>query len=119
VTVGPSGKTNPAVAAPPRPTAASVAAASTSARPNGTSALRSATQAPASKPATSPIGGKVEDFPVSPSHEFLKWLSESLKGLNNTVNGKLQSALAYNTRATLTQYVCSGGDHLDVVVLLP
>jgi PERQ amino acid-rich with GYF domain-containing protein len=117
VTVGPSGKTNPAVAAPPRPTAASVAVASTSARPNGTSVLRPATQAPASKPATSPIGGKVEDFPVSPSHEFLKWLSESLKGLNNSVNGKLQSVSA--RRANLTQYVCSGGDYLDVVVLLP
>jgi hypothetical protein len=27
------------------------------------------------------------DDPVPPSHDFLKWLSDSLKGLNSTVNG--------------------------------
>ena len=28
------------------------------------------------------------DDPVPPSHDFLKWLNDSLKGLNNSVNGE-------------------------------
>lgn len=31
---------------------------------------------------------RAEDFPVTPSHDFLKWLGESLKGLNSSVNCK-------------------------------
>ncbi|KAF6766497.1 hypothetical protein DFP72DRAFT_866688 [Ephemerocybe angulata] len=84
VTVGSSGKTSSPATAPPRPTLASVAS-SASVRSNGPSALRPA-QTSAVKTTAVPSGGKVEDFPVSPSHEFLKWLTESLKGLNNSVN---------------------------------
>ncbi|KAH7914466.1 hypothetical protein BJ138DRAFT_1143807 [Hygrophoropsis aurantiaca] len=29
---------------------------------------------------------RIDDFPVTPSHDFLKWLTDSLKGLNNSVN---------------------------------
>ncbi|KAF8167830.1 hypothetical protein B0H34DRAFT_683221 [Crassisporium funariophilum] len=35
---------------------------------------------------TRPSATKQEDFPEAPSHDFLKWLSDSLKGLNNSVN---------------------------------
>jgi PERQ amino acid-rich with GYF domain-containing protein len=40
---------------------------------------------PALKPRPTP--SKQEDIIYSPSHEFLKWLSDSLKGLNSSVNG--------------------------------
>lgn len=39
---------------------------------------------PASKSRPTP---KQEDITYSPSHEFLKWLSDSLKGLNSSVKG--------------------------------
>ena len=30
---------------------------------------------------------KADDITETPSHDFLKWLSDSLKGLNSSVNG--------------------------------
>lgn len=33
-----------------------------------------------------PAAPKVEETPIAPSLEFMRWLSESLKGLNNSVN---------------------------------
>jgi len=91
VTVGSNGKTNPVVAAAPvRPTVAAVAAGPSSAARTPSTAspvVRSIVVPSATSKAASPAG-KVEDFPVSPSHEFLKWLTESLKGLNSSVNGR-------------------------------
>ncbi|KAL4068250.1 hypothetical protein V8B97DRAFT_876507 [Scleroderma yunnanense] len=89
-TVGANGKPSTPAAAPSRPAmpppASTVTAAPPAAgsRQNGI-AVRPApavTAAPP-KPAPSP---RVEDFPITPSHDFLKWLSDSLKGLNSSVN---------------------------------
>lgn len=54
----------------------------TTLRPNGTATRQAA--ATTVKVATP----RVEDFPITPSHDFLKWLGESLKGLNSSVNCK-------------------------------
>ncbi|KAJ3767353.1 hypothetical protein FB446DRAFT_696431 [Lentinula raphanica] len=87
-TVGASGKQTPAVVTPTRPPATPSAAATTSstsvARANGAPARPTPT--PATKGALS--NAKVDDFPIAPSAEFLKWLAESLKGLNNSVNAE-------------------------------
>ncbi|KAJ3983366.1 hypothetical protein F5890DRAFT_1442875 [Lentinula detonsa] len=87
-TVGPSGKQTPVGATPTRPPATPAAAAATSSasitRVNGAAARP--TLAPVTK--TPANNAKVDDFPVAPSTEFLKWLAESLKGLNNTVNAE-------------------------------
>ncbi|KAG9314550.1 hypothetical protein JVU11DRAFT_5350 [Chiua virens] len=83
-TVGPNGKPSPPTNTP-RPTVNTNPASSNPApaivlRPNGTPARQAATTTV--KVATP----RVEDFPVTPSHDFLKWLGESLKGLNSSVN---------------------------------
>lgn len=93
MTVGASGKTNVIVASAPRPSA--VAASPTAARANP--ALRSVAQSPASKAVVSSSGGKVEDFPAAPSHEFLEWLTKSLKGLNSSVNGMASSYRSWDS----------------------
>ncbi|KAG1885669.1 hypothetical protein F4604DRAFT_1727521 [Suillus subluteus] len=69
-TVGANGKTNAPVPAPvPAPASAPAPAPAPSAptpRPNGIT--------------------RVDDTPVTSTHDFLKWLSDTLKGLNNSVN---------------------------------
>jgi len=78
-------------AVPPRPvvsaptSTATGAPTATGSRQNGTATMRPATAviATAPKPAASP---RVEEFPIIPSNDFLKWMAESLKGLNNSVN---------------------------------
>ncbi|KAJ3910413.1 hypothetical protein F5879DRAFT_929457 [Lentinula edodes] len=85
-TVGPSGKQTPVATTPTRPPATPTAAAAVSTtsitRVNG--AATRPTPTPVSK---APVNSaKVDDFPIAPSTDFLKWLAESLKGLNNTVN---------------------------------
>ena len=81
-TVGATGKATITAATPNRPTVLGFSAAGPSAqRANGPSTSRPTT---APKPSATP---KVEDFPAAPSHEFLKWLNDSLKGLNPSVNG--------------------------------
>ncbi|KAJ6604179.1 hypothetical protein DFH09DRAFT_300736 [Mycena vulgaris] len=80
-TVGVNKPSNPAPA-PARPPIAP-AASSTSAsipRANGAVAPRTA-PAPAKAPAP-----RTEDYPATASHEFLRWLNDSLKGLNSSVN---------------------------------
>ncbi|KAF9569837.1 hypothetical protein CPC08DRAFT_677685 [Agrocybe pediades] len=85
-TVGPSGKANPIVAA-------------ASGRPSQASTPTLATSAATARPAAPPVqrvgsatskpkhpAVKQDDFPEPPSHDFLKWLSDSLKGLNASVN---------------------------------
>ncbi len=85
-TVGPSGKTAPPPVASARsPVSSATTSSAAVPRANGTpAAIRPASTPVPPKPTT---GGKVDDYPVAPSHEFLKWLNESLKGLNSSVNG--------------------------------
>ncbi|KAI5991600.1 hypothetical protein EDD15DRAFT_2388561 [Pisolithus albus] len=90
-TVGANGKAATPVAAPPRPaatipaTAAATGPPAVASRQNG-AATRPATAVATSAPIKSVATPRVEDFPVTPSHDFLKWLSDSLKGLNSSVN---------------------------------
>src|SRR5882672_2645922 len=58
----------------------SASSSMSAARINGPAASRPIT---ALKPA--PMS-RVDDPPAAPSHDFLKWLSDSLKGLNSSVN---------------------------------
>jgi PERQ amino acid-rich with GYF domain-containing protein len=85
-TVGPGGKTAPSATVPTRP-AVSV--------PNTSASSASGTRANGAMSARSPqtsVGAKAQppsksdEAVVSPSHEFLKWLTDSLKGLNSSVN---------------------------------
>ncbi|EMD41539.1 hypothetical protein CERSUDRAFT_110092 [Gelatoporia subvermispora B] len=90
-TVGIGGKTPAVVAAPTRPpmstAASSKAVASASAVATPLPAGRTpAIAAPSPRLAGAVKASKSEEAPSAPSHEFLKWLTESLKGLNNSVN---------------------------------
>ncbi|KII94435.1 hypothetical protein PLICRDRAFT_695434 [Plicaturopsis crispa FD-325 SS-3] len=86
-TVGPSGKAPTPQSAPARPavtpatSTAGAASSSPASRPINGTASRPSTATSASKAAP-----RIDDLPVTPSREFLKWLSDSLKGLNSTVN---------------------------------
>ncbi|KAK7041951.1 kinesin-like protein [Paramarasmius palmivorus] len=85
-TVGPSGKAVATPGAPVRPPAqpSTPTASSTSTpRPNGAPTARPV--APAAKPPPS-NAAKTEDFPLHPSNDFMRWLGDNMKGLNNTVN---------------------------------
>jgi len=82
-TVGANGKSSAPVTVPVRPAvtpSVSTQAVATP-RPNGT-AVRPAVQT-SMKPAPSPRG---DEAPVAPAQDFLKWLSDALKGLNHSVN---------------------------------
>ncbi|KAG2368205.1 hypothetical protein BDR07DRAFT_1391499 [Suillus spraguei] len=85
--VGANGKTNaPAPAqAPVRPAATpSVSTqAAPAPRPNGIT-VRSTSQTFTKAAAAAPL--RVDDTPVTSTHDFLKWLSDALKGLNHSVN---------------------------------
>lgn len=88
-TVGANGKTNAPVPvpapAPARPTV--TPSVSTQAvptlRPNG-AAVRPTVQTVIKAPAATPP--RVDETPVMSTHDFLKWLSDTLKGLNHSVN---------------------------------
>ncbi|KAF7367313.1 GYF domain-containing protein [Mycena sanguinolenta] len=80
-TVGAPKASNPAPAPVRPPIAPAASSTSTSVpRANGVAAAR-----PAPAPAKAPTP-RVEDYPATASHEFVRWLSDSLKGLNNSVN---------------------------------
>jgi PERQ amino acid-rich with GYF domain-containing protein len=86
-TVGSSGKANSS--GPPRPAAVtSIPASNNVGSPiaprstNGTVSSPRPTSVP--KPVVAPPKG--EDLHVNPSHDFLRWLGDSLKGLNASVN---------------------------------
>ncbi|KAF8973854.1 hypothetical protein BDZ97DRAFT_1777173 [Flammula alnicola] len=88
-TVGPSGKTSAAVPSPVR----SITQTSTPVATNaGVSPLSRVSGSPVQRNVvnsalkTRPVANKQDDFPETPSHDFLKWLSDSLKGLNSSVN---------------------------------
>ncbi|KAG2350609.1 hypothetical protein BDR05DRAFT_954714 [Suillus weaverae] len=89
-TVGANGKTNAPVPIPV-PASVPVRSAATPSgstqvaptpRPNGI-AVRSTSQTVTKATATS---SRVDDTPVTSTHDFLKWLSDTLKGLNHSVN---------------------------------
>lgn len=91
MTVGANGKAATPVVAPPRPAATAPGSAAATGSPAAASRQNGAATRPATAVATSvPIKSvatpRMEDFPVAPSHDFLKWLSDSLKGLNSSVN---------------------------------
>ncbi|KAH7883792.1 hypothetical protein F5I97DRAFT_1813828 [Phlebopus sp. FC_14] len=83
-TVGANGKSNAAAAAPrsavAQPSTTGVPSAAAPRVNGGTTRAPTATVAKVAGPS------RVEEFPVTPSHDFLKWLTESLKGLNSSVN---------------------------------
>ncbi|KAF8634404.1 hypothetical protein AX15_000856 [Amanita polypyramis BW_CC] len=87
--IGHNGKATgpPAVSAKPSltPTSSSMVSATPTPRTNGSAAAKPAVSAAASK-APSSTAPKVDDFPPTPSHDLLRWLTDSLKGLNNSVN---------------------------------
>ncbi|EEB94743.1 hypothetical protein MPER_06396, partial [Moniliophthora perniciosa FA553] len=86
-TVGPSGKAVAAANAPPRPPvqpSASTASSTSTPRVNGAPPAARPI-APTAKPPPSNVS-KVEDFPLPPSNDFMRWLADNMKGLNNTVN---------------------------------
>ena len=80
----------PAVSAKVVPTASAVVASSgTASRPATATAARPAAVAVKSTPSKDEIASA-----PGPSLEFLKWLSDSLKGLNNSVNRTCPCVLA-------------------------
>ncbi|KAJ6519369.1 hypothetical protein C8R45DRAFT_951225 [Mycena sanguinolenta] len=82
-TVGAPKASNPTPAPVPvrPPIVPAASSTSTSApRANGVAATR-----PAPAPAKAPAP-RVEDHPATASHEFVRWLNDSLKGLNSSVN---------------------------------
>ncbi|KAH9964550.1 hypothetical protein BC827DRAFT_940967 [Russula dissimulans] len=86
-TVGPNGKATAAVVAAssagrPTLTPSSSIVSVASSRGAVPTTVRSAAP-PAKGPPAAP---KVDDTPVAPSPEFMKWLNDSLKQLNNSVN---------------------------------
>ncbi|KAJ7151497.1 hypothetical protein C8R46DRAFT_485816 [Mycena filopes] len=87
-TVGAKQPGNPPPAPVRPPIAAVPSSTSTSApRTNGVAAPR-----PAPAPAKAPVP-RVEDYPVTASHEFVRWLNDSLKGLNNVNVEEIMSML--------------------------
>ncbi len=52
---------------------------------------------------TRPATTKPDEISVTPSHEFLKWLGDSLKGLNNSANGEhICYVINFNTLTSFT-----------------
>ena len=80
--VGTGGKVAAAVARPPAVTQASVPAVS-AARPAVVSAARTASTSQVAK------APKVDADPLPPSAEFLKWMRDSLSGLDSSIRCKL------------------------------
>jgi PERQ amino acid-rich with GYF domain-containing protein len=85
-TVGPSGKTSAVLTSTLRPSALPSSGSAVSAAPRvSSSPVQKTPPAPTLK--TRPSTNKPDTLNETPSHEFLKWLSDSLKGLNSSVNG--------------------------------
>ncbi|KAF5312343.1 hypothetical protein D9619_003116 [Psilocybe cf. subviscida] len=85
-TVGPSGKASSPAAAPVRPGAQvtpGLAAASSSSVAKVANVPQQRTVASSALKTRPAV---VNDVPEAPSHDFLKWVSDSLKGLNSSVN---------------------------------
>lgn len=85
-TVGPSGKPSAALTSTLRPSAPTSSGSAVSAVLRvSSSPVQKAPPAPTLK--IRPSTNKPDTPNETPSHEFLKWLSDSLKGLNSSVNG--------------------------------
>lgn len=85
-TVGPSGKASVVLTSTLRPSAPASSGVTVSAVPRvSSSPVHKTPPAPTLK--TRPSANKSDTLNETPSHEFLKWLSDSLKGLNSSVNG--------------------------------
>ena len=96
-TVGPNGKTS---AAPP----ISVRPSAPLSTPKVAASPAQKTSANATvKPKPPP---KQEEVTESPSHDFLKWLSDSLKGLNSSVNGMFYHNLTPQTLTPVSGRNC-------------
>lgn len=82
--IGPNGKptTPTAIKASLVSESSSVASASQAPRTNGSALVRPVAPSTSIR-STAP---KIDDFPPAPSHDFLRWLTDSLKGLNSSVN---------------------------------
>ncbi|KAJ8090529.1 kinesin-like protein [Marasmius tenuissimus] len=80
-TVGPSGK----AAIPSRPTATPSASSTSVPRTNGVASAVPRAAPPPTTPAKAP-GPKVEEFPLPPSNDFMRWLGDNMKALNSSVN---------------------------------
>lgn len=50
---------------------------------------------------------KHDEIPNTPSHEFLKWLGDSLKGLDHSVNGKYLTSLRTKLTCELVEEIMS------------
>jgi PERQ amino acid-rich with GYF domain-containing protein len=86
-TVGPSGKTSAVLASTLRPSVPTSSGSGTLAVPRvSSSPVQKATSPPTLKSRS--VSNKADDLNETPSHDFLKWLSDSLKGLNSSVNGE-------------------------------
>ncbi|KAI9513150.1 hypothetical protein F5148DRAFT_1159174 [Russula earlei] len=84
-TVGPNGKATAAVvAASGRPTVTPSPSVGSVASSRGTATATARSTAPPAK--ATPVGPKFDDTPVAPSPDFMKWLNDSLKQLNSSVN---------------------------------
>jgi len=85
-TVGPSGKTSAVLTSTLRTSAPTSSGSAVLAVPRASSSpVQKASPAPTLK--TRPSANKPDTLNETPSHEFSKWLSDSLKGLNSSVNG--------------------------------
>ncbi|KAJ7071433.1 hypothetical protein C8F01DRAFT_1014546 [Mycena amicta] len=80
------GAAKPANPAPTRPSAVSaVPLTSSSSAPRTNGAAAPPRTAPTATPVKTPAP-RAEEHPATPSHEFVRWLSDALKGLNSSVN---------------------------------
>lgn len=110
--MGPNGKPTSPATNSPRPaanTSSSNPAPTTTLRSNGTTTRQAVTTTV--KVATP----RVEDFPITPSHDFLKWLGESLKGLNSSVNCKWHETRLADTWR-LMSHQTSGRNNLNAAL---
>ena len=131
-TVGAGGKTSAATAAaaaasaalPARPTLATVASSKSvptvSATAVPTTTARNGNTTPSIRPPAVPAAIKLattpkDDAPTAPSHDFVKWMAESLKGLNTSVNRESSSPSCIQV-TTLTRAI-SGRDHFHAALV--
>ncbi|KDR85272.1 hypothetical protein GALMADRAFT_234036 [Galerina marginata CBS 339.88] len=85
-TVGPSGKISAAVPPPIRPSQPSTLSSAASPGSSARVVVSPVQKVVASSMAKARQPTKQDEVPESPSHDFLKWISDSLKGLNSSVN---------------------------------
>ncbi|TFY79630.1 hypothetical protein EWM64_g4380 [Hericium alpestre] len=86
-TVGSNGKSSiPAATTAVRPAVTPSASSAAVAPVRATSATPAARPVVPAAVKAAPVAAKVEETPIAPSTDFMKWLTDSLKGLNSSVN---------------------------------